>query len=372
VNYSNQVEGETPPLKGDKMFKYVSTPYYKALPNDKFIGCNCTAKATKFVLPTLPNGGDSITIKKTDSSANVITVIGEHGQMIDNATRQVETATVIGAITGTGNATVVVTAAGMAGSPLTLSVPVLNGDAIATTGLKIRNVINGTKAITDMFYVSGSAANIVLTQIDPIGNDATLNISIDNGTCTGLTTAASSTNTTAGVAVTIPTQNEYATFVNNGTSWILSDRGGVNVTETFTNKTMDSESNTFKNVVLAYAGSITRAEMVAGKVLVAAVTGRTIKVLSVKLGVVGAFNGGAGTSFILQDTHTSPVVILTALKAALTDTAKISTEGLAIANVTEGAGMTAALTASKGIAVKADAAWDAGTNINIVIEYMYA
>ena len=134
---------------------------------------------------------------------------------------------------------------------------------------------------------------------------------------------------------------------------------------------MDSASNTLKNVVLAYAGSVTRAEMVAGKTLVAAVTGRTIRVLSVKGGVVGAFSDGAGTSLILQDTNGTPVVILTALKAALTNGAKISTEGLAIANVTEGVGMTAALTASKGIAVKADAAWDAGTNIDLVIKYMY-
>ena len=46
-------------------------------------------------------------------------------------------------------------------------------------------------------------------------------------------------------------------------------------------------------------------------------------------------------------------------------------DGLAIANVTEGAGMVGALTSGKGIAVAADAAWDAGTKIDLVIEYMY-
>jgi hypothetical protein len=353
------------------MFKNISSSIYKALAGDKHVACNCTASATKFVLPTLPNGGESVTIKKTDSSANVITVAPEKGQTLDNATRQVETATVVGAITQSGNSTVVVTAAGMVGSPLTLSVPVLNGDAIATTALKIANVLRGTAAVTDMFEVYAIGAAIVLTQIEPTGNDATLNVSIDNGTCTGLTTAATSANTTAGVAVTISTEGEYATFVNNGVSWIKSDVGGPNMTETFANKTIDTSTSYIKNVVLSYAASITRAEMVAGKVLIPAVTGRTIRVLSVKLGVVGAFDGGAGTSFILEDTHTSPVAILTALKAALTNGAKISTEGLAIANVSEGAGMTAALTASKGVAVKADAAWDAGTNINMVINYMY-
>jgi len=144
----------------------------------------------------------------------------------------------------------------------------------------------------------------------------------------------------------------------------------IAATQTFTNKTVDSATNSFKNTVMAYAGNITRAEMVAGKTLVAARAGLNIKVLSIKIWVAGAFNGGAGTSFILQDTSAT-VTILTALKAALTNLAKISTEGLAIANVTEGAGMVGALTAANGINVVADAAWNAGTGIDIVIQYMY-
>jgi len=205
------------------MFKYVSTPLYEALANDKYVSCNCTAATTKFVLPSLPNGGEDITIKKTDSSANVITVYPAKGQTLDNATLQVETATVIGAITTSGNATIVITSTDMAAQTLTVSVPVLDGDAIAITGRKIRNVLNGLKAVTNAFTVSGGDANIVLTQIQPSGNDTTLNISIDNGTCTGLTTASTSTSTTAGVAVTISTQDAYSTFANNEKGWALID-----------------------------------------------------------------------------------------------------------------------------------------------------
>ncbi len=145
----------------------------------------------------------------------------------------------------------------------------------------------------------------------------------------------------------------------------------IAASQTLTNKTIDSSSNLLKNVVLAYAGSITRAEMIAGKTLVAGVAGRTIRVLNYRLVVTGAFNGGAGTSMILQDTDGTPVIITTALKAALTDGARISSYGLAIANVTDGAGLTGNLTASAGIEVAADAAWDAGTSIDIVIEYKY-
>jgi hypothetical protein len=148
---------------------------------------------------------------------------------------------------------------------------------------------------------------------------------------------------------------------------------GKATADELTNKTLDSAGtgNVLKNVVLAYAGAITRAEMITGKVLVADKAAVAIKVLSVKMLVTGGFDSGAGTSFILEDTNGAAVNILTALKAALTNGAKISTEGLAIANVTEGAGMVGALTSGKGIAVKADAAWDAGTKVDIVIEYMY-
>lgn len=141
-------------------------------------------------------------------------------------------------------------------------------------------------------------------------------------------------------------------------------------TATLTNKTIDANGNILKNVVQAYAASITRAEMVAGKTLVAGVAGRTIKVLNYNLRVTGAFNGGAGTALVIQDTNSSPVVITTAAKAALTDGAKIS-GAATVTNVTDGAGMTANLTAAKGIAVAADAAWDAGTSVHIEIEYMY-
>ncbi len=148
---------------------------------------------------------------------------------------------------------------------------------------------------------------------------------------------------------------------------------GKATTDTLTNKILDSlgTGNHIKNTVLAYAADVTRAEMITGKTLVAGVAGRTIRVLNYRMVVTGAFNGGAGTSLILQDTNGTPVVITTALKAGLTDGARISSYGLAIANVTDGAGLTGNLTASAGIEVAADAAWDAGTSVYIVVEYMY-
>lgn len=113
---------------------------------------------------------------------------------------QIETATVLGTVTGSGNATVVVTAAGMTGSPITLSVAVLNGDTPAVVAGKIRTAMAANANIAAWFSIGGSGADIVLTRIAAAANDATMNISIDNGTSTGLTTAATSTNTLGGTA----------------------------------------------------------------------------------------------------------------------------------------------------------------------------
>lgn len=128
-------------------------------------------------------------------------------------TAQVETATAAGTIGTSGNAEVIVTASGMTGSPKTLSVAVESGDTASVWAGKVRTALAADTDVTALFTVSGTGADIVLTRdptyTDTVGgttvnvypaNDATLNISLDNDTCTGITTAATSADTTAGVA----------------------------------------------------------------------------------------------------------------------------------------------------------------------------
>jgi hypothetical protein len=128
-------------------------------------------------------------------------------------TRQVETATAAGTISAAGNASVVVTAAGMTGSPKTISVAVANSDTAATWAGKVRTALAADTAVSALFDVGGTTTAISLTrkatatytvgtESIPVypANDGTLNISLDNGTCTGITTAATSANTTSGVA----------------------------------------------------------------------------------------------------------------------------------------------------------------------------
>lgn len=112
---------------------------------------------------------------------------------------QVETAVIVGTITLGGNMSVTVTAAGMTGSPKTLSVAVLLNDTASQVAAKVRTALEADEDVTAMFTVGGTGANVILTALQSAANDATLNIAYDNDTCTGLTPDASSNNTTAGV-----------------------------------------------------------------------------------------------------------------------------------------------------------------------------
>jgi hypothetical protein len=112
---------------------------------------------------------------------------------------QAETATAAGTVSTTGNASVVVTAAGMTGSPKTISVAVVENDDASAIAGKIRAVLAADAAVVAMFAVSGATDKVILTRLNPAANDTTLNIAIADGTSVGVTTATSSANTTAGV-----------------------------------------------------------------------------------------------------------------------------------------------------------------------------
>src|SRR5262245_2739177 len=145
--------------------------------------------------------------------------------------QQVETATAAGTITAAGNATVIVTAANMLGSPVTVSVAVANAHAAATWAQKVRDALTAHLVISRFFIVSGSTTSIVLTARATGPNDPTMNISLDNGTCTGITPALTSANTTAG-AVTLPGTADILTCLDGNQTVIQwTDQAGV---QTFT------------------------------------------------------------------------------------------------------------------------------------------
>lgn len=112
---------------------------------------------------------------------------------------QVETATVVGTITGSGNATFTITSAIVTGSPLAVSVAVLVDDTATLVAAKAAVTLNANAAVSAQFTATSNAADLILTAKKAAANDATLNIAFTNGTCTGLTPNATSANTTAGV-----------------------------------------------------------------------------------------------------------------------------------------------------------------------------
>ena len=116
----------------------------------------------------------------------------------DDGTCQVETATIVGTITGSGNATVTSTVTGMAGSPLATSVGVLDEDTPTEVATKMATALNLVAAITALYNVSSSGATLIYTRLIPAANDTGLNIAYTNDTCTGLTPDATSVDTTAG------------------------------------------------------------------------------------------------------------------------------------------------------------------------------
>lgn len=124
-----------------------------------------------------------------------------YGTALQIGTSQVETAVIVGTITGTGNATVTTTDAILAGSPLDTVVAVVNNDVPATVATKMAAAMNLVSALTDVFTIVAEGPNLILTRILAAANDATLNIAYTNTTCTGLTPDATSNDTTAGAVL---------------------------------------------------------------------------------------------------------------------------------------------------------------------------
>jgi hypothetical protein len=122
------------------------------------------------------------------------------------------TATATGSVTTAGNVSVVVTSAGMAGSPKTVSVAVALNDGPTLWAAKVRTALAADTAVGGRFTVSGTTTAITLTRkptyvvsgdithhVHP-ATDATLTLTLANGTSTGI--SGTSGTATAGVATT--------------------------------------------------------------------------------------------------------------------------------------------------------------------------
>jgi hypothetical protein len=129
--------------------------------------------------------------------------------------QQIETATVVGTVTGAGNAAVIITSAYMTNSPKTFNVAMAGSETADQAAALIRNALVYDADVSAQFIVSGATDKVILTAHTARANDTTLNISITNGTCSGLTPALTSADTLAGVGIA----NGYATLAEYK-SWV--------------------------------------------------------------------------------------------------------------------------------------------------------
>lgn len=157
--------------------------------------------------------------------------------------QQVTTATAAGAITTSGNLTATLTAAGLAGSPIALSVAVLNGDTPSMWAQKVRLALAANAVIAAVWEVLAALdATITLRRRVAAANDATLNLALADGTSDGCTEAATSAATTAGAA-SGPVTNLLVEYVSHapGLSTSRAKGPGANNGPAFTAKVWASD-----------------------------------------------------------------------------------------------------------------------------------
>lgn len=137
------------------------------------------------------------------------------GRFGDTPQKQIETSTLSfpaapasQVATSGGTMNVIVTGAGITGSPLTLPVTIVLGDSRSVIAGKIFTALNGSAAITALYTVEAGPTGVnYLTRNSAGINDGTLNVNIPSGF--GNSAQASSSNTQAGTsAPTTPGQNE--------------------------------------------------------------------------------------------------------------------------------------------------------------------
>lgn len=114
---------------------------------------------------------------------------------------------------------------------------------------------------------------------------------------------------------------------------------------------------------------ITLTELNAGYELVAAVTGKSIRVVNYYLRIIGGA-ATAATDVRIQDDNGTPVVVVTAAVAGLAENAEVAGLGPAIANITKGAGWMALLTAGQALdIVKTGSAMTTLTHVDVIVQY---
>ncbi len=87
-----------------------------------------------------------------------------YGTALQIGTSQIETAVIVGTITGSGDATLTTTDAILAGSPLATVVALINGDLPSESAAKMATAMNAVGALTTVFVITSTGPNLILTR----------------------------------------------------------------------------------------------------------------------------------------------------------------------------------------------------------------
>ena len=112
-------------------------------------------------------------------------------------------ATAAGTIVTAGNASVIFTDAKLAGSPITVSVPVAIGDAPSDWAAKVVTALQANTTISAAYSAGANGGTIIVTSLTRDVTDTTLNVSLANDTCTGIINAPTSVAALCGTVTTL-------------------------------------------------------------------------------------------------------------------------------------------------------------------------
>jgi len=98
-----------------------------------------------------------------------------------------------GTIVTAGNAVVVVTDSGLTGSPVTINVAVVANDTPTAWAGKVVTALQANTAIAARYTASSTGTDVTLTYLAATDESVIANISLNNGTCTGIVPAPTST-----------------------------------------------------------------------------------------------------------------------------------------------------------------------------------
>jgi hypothetical protein len=121
-----------------------------------------------------------------------------YGTAFKVGTAQVETAVIVGTGNSASTLDVTVTANGMGSSPKTINVTIVTGDSAAVMAAKCAVALQADADVNALHRATSHGANLVLTKLVAIANDASMNIAYTGG---GTTPDTTSNDTTAGVVV---------------------------------------------------------------------------------------------------------------------------------------------------------------------------